>query len=119
MSYRLLLPDEFPKIEAFCKRNGVPQPSPGNSIVAVVERDGNIVYSHMAQYQLHLDNQCRDKDYKGYINIPEVIRLIEDWIPRPAVLYTYPSYKNGVRLAELSGFHKAKFPLMIKELPCR
>lgn len=120
MIYRLLPAEEFPKLKPFCERNGVPlPPNPELAYVAVVENGPNIVYVHMAQMQLHLDNQCRDRDYKGYVNIPRVVHLLEERIPRPAVLYTYPSYQNGVRLAELSGFHASELPLMIKELPCR
>jgi hypothetical protein len=119
MKYRLLPAEEFSKLTPFCERNGVPIPNPELTYVAVVEDGSQIVYMHMAQMQLHLDNQCRDRDYKGYVNIPRIVHMIEACIPRPAILYTYPSYKNGVRLAELSGFHAAEFPLMIKELPCR
>ena len=117
MNYRLLKPEEFDdRLIMFCLRNGIPVPDPKSAVVAVAEKEGKIVYCHMAQLQLHLDNQCRDRDFKGYINIPKVVRVIEEKIPKPGFLYTYPSYENGVRLAELSGFHKAPFPLMIKEL---
>ena len=119
MIYRLLPPAEFPKLMPFCERNSLPVPDPELSYVAVVESDQGIVYLHTAQMALHLENQCRDKDFKGFVNMPRVARLIEDRIPRPAVLYTYASYRNGVRLAEICGFHKAPFPLMIKELQCR
>lgn len=116
MNYRLLPAEEFSKLEPFCERNGVPVPSSQLAYVAVVEDGTEIVYVHMALMQLHLDNQCRDRDYRGYVNIPRVVHLLEERVPRPGRLYTYPSYKNGVRLAQLSGFHAAEFPLMIKEL---
>jgi hypothetical protein len=117
--YRLLPAEEFERLRVFCDRNKVPMPSPETSYVAVQEKDGEIVYVHMAQLQLHLDNQCRDKDYNGFVGFREVYKAIEERIPRPAVIYTYPSFENGVRMAEICGFHKSKFPLMVKELPCR
>lgn len=119
MNYRLLPAEEFEKLKPFCEKNGIPMPSAETSYVAVQEKDGQIVYMHAAHMQLHLDNQCRDKDYSGYVGFREVYRKIEDRIPRPANLYTYPSFENGVRMAEICGFHKTEFPLMVKELPCR
>jgi len=118
MTYRLLPLDEFEKLKPFCERNGVPMPSPDLTFVGVAEKDGEIVYCHMAQMQLHLDNQCRDKGYDGYIDFRKVYEAIEERIPRPAVIYTYPTFENGVTMAEMCGFHKAEFPTMVKELPC-
>lgn len=114
MKYRLLPPEEFSKLEPFCKQNNVPMPEPELTYVAVAEKDGKIVYVHMAQMQLHLDNQCRDKHFNGYIDFRRVFRCIEERIPKPAVLYTYPTFENGVRMAEICGFKKVAFPLMVK-----
>lgn len=111
-------PEEFEKLKPFCERNGIPVPNPATSFVGVQERDGEIVYVHMAHLQLHLDNQCRDKNYAGFINFKKVYETIEERIPKPAVIYTYPTFANGVAMAEMCGFHKAEFPTMIKELPC-
>ncbi len=118
MTYRLLPPDEFEKLKPFCERNGIPMPSPDLTFVGVAEKDGEIVYCHMAQMQLHLDNQCRDKGYDGYIDFRKVYEAIEERIPKPAVIYTYPTFENGVTMAEMCGFHKAEFPTMVKELRC-
>lgn len=118
MIYRLLPAEEFPKLKPFCEQYKIPMPNPETSYVAVVEDGEQIVYTHMAHMQLHLDNQCRG-EFKGYINMPRVYRCIEERIPRPAIVYTLPTYWPGVRLAELCGFRKVEFPTMIKELPCR
>lgn len=118
MNYRLLKPEEFYDVRflAFCGRNDLPVTNPQNSLVAVAEKDGKILYCHMAHLQLHLDNQCRDKDYHGFIDFRKVYQELENVLPKPAVIYTYPSYSNGVRMAEICGFHKADFPTMIKEV---
>lgn len=116
MIYRILPPEEFEAFRPFSERNGVPMPAEGRSIVAVAEKDGQIVYCHMAHMQLHLDNMCRDKDFKGYFDYRKPGKLIEEMLPRPAVVYTYPSFENGVRMAEICGYHKAPYPTMIKEL---
>lgn len=114
MNYRIL--DDFSRIVPFCERNGIPVPSPQTSIVSVAEKNGEIVYCHMAHLQLHLDNQCRDKEFRGYIDFRIPYAKIEEIIPRPGYIYTYPTFRNGVRMAEICGFHKAEFPTMIKEL---
>ena len=114
MNYQLAKPEDFERVTLFCIRNGIPVPNPETSIVAFAEKDGEIIYVHMAHLQLHLDNQCRDKDYKGYVDFRKVFGCIESAIPRPAILYTYPSFENGVRMAELCGFNKVPYPLMVK-----
>jgi len=114
MKYRLLPAEEFVKLVPFCERHNIPMPSPDSSIVAVAERDGKILYVHMAHLQLHLDNQCREKDFKGYIDFRKVYQCIEERIPSEAIIYTYPSSENGVRMAEICGFQKVPFPLMMK-----
>jgi hypothetical protein len=118
MTYRLLPPEEFPKLAVFCERNKIPMPQPETTYVAVAEKNGEIVYCHMAHMQLHLDNQFKDPEYRGFIDFRKVYQAIEDRIPRPAVIYTYPTFENGVTMAEMCGFHKAEFPTMVKELPC-
>lgn len=114
MKYQLANPEDFERLTMFCIRNGVPVPSPETSIVAFAEKDGEIAYVHMAHLQLHLDNQCRDRDFKGYVDFRKVFECIELAIPRPATVYTYPSYENGVRMAEICGFKKVPYPLMMK-----
>lgn len=116
MIYKILGPEEFDRIVPFCERNGIPIPNRGHGIVAVAEKDGEIVYCHMAHLQVHLDNQCKDVNYKGYVDFRLPYRKIEELIPRPGYIYTYPTFVNGIRMAEICGFHKAPFPTMIKEL---
>ena len=116
---RILLPEEFPKLAVFCERNGIPMPNPATSYVGIAERNGEIVYCHMAHLQLHLDNQCRDKGYHGFVDFRKVYLAIEERIPRPARIYTYPTFENGITMAKMCGFEKVEFPTMIKELKCQ
>lgn len=119
MNYFLLGENDFGSIEPFCKRNNIPIPDPQTSYVAVAQKDKEIVYCHMAHMQLHLDNQCRDKGYKGFVDFRKVYEAIEERVPRPAIIYTYPTFENGIKMAEICGFRKAEFPLMLKELRCQ
>jgi len=117
MNYRLLKTEEFDeKLIIFCLRNSIPVPDPKTAVVAVAEKEGKIVYCHMAHLQLHLDNQCRDKEFTGFVDFRKVYEAIEGSLPKPAVIYTYPTYENGIRMAEICGFHKADFPTMVKEV---
>ena len=117
MIYRLLPPDEFPRLEPFCARNNIPMPQPQTSLVAVAEKDGDIKYIHMMHMQLHLDNCVKDKDWRGWFDFRKVYQCLEDALPNQMViLYTYPSFDAGIRAAEILGFEKAPNPLMMKHI---
>lgn len=120
MMYRLLPAEEFDRLEPFCERNGIPMPNPATSHVAVAEQDGEIRYVHMLHMQLHLDNCVRDRDFRGYFDFRKVYAYLEAALPNQAItLYTYPSFAAGVRAAEILGFERAEYPLMMKKVPAK
>lgn len=118
MNYRLLPVEEFPKLKPFCERNNIPMPNPMQTYVAVAEKDGEIRYTHMMHLQLHLDNCVRDKDWKGFFDFRKVYSCLEAVLPagQEVLLYTYPSFPEGVRAAEILGFESVKNPLMMKHI---
>lgn len=116
MKYELLAPENFHLLQRFNEVHNLPEPLAGESLVAVIENESEIIARWDVHRALHLDNGCIAEKWRDkFLNLRKLFNLLYNECPQGTRIYTTCATESSARLLKLLKFEASSFPLFTKD----
>lgn len=116
ITYRLLPPDEWHKVEPVYAAHGSTLPSTQLGFIAVAEVDGKVVGLGTLQACWHGEPWWVDDEHRGQASILELRKILEGQLAKGATVYVFIPDERVERLLHLHGYEDTGWKVSKKVL---